>query len=134
MRDLIAYLYIWLAPGVRRTLHRIRARTAPHPLPAMLPVLPTAPTYARRPVPPHVIARRQPLDGHAVALVRPYLRVYEQACAAEELRRIQRERRTAAALATCGIDYDPLLTVSDSQLTRSLIPTPARRVHVSAHA
>jgi hypothetical protein len=42
-----------------------------------------------------------PLDGHEVALVRPYLIAWER----EQEQRRQRERRRAAVLATMGQDY-----------------------------
>ncbi|WP_406321070.1 hypothetical protein [Streptomyces sp. NBC_00519] len=125
MRDLIACLVIWLRPGLSRTLcaarRHIRARLASTPPPPPLPVLPAVPRYARGPLPAHVIERRKPLDGHANRLVRPYLVAHEQALAAEQVRRLQRERRTATALATLGIDYDPALALSTS-VARPLQP------------
>lgn len=117
MRDLIACLGIWLGEPLRRasgTAYR-RARgwfAAPPPPAPATPVLPPAPAYARRPLPDHVQARRAPLDGHAHALVRPYVVTREQGRAAELVRRVQRERRTAAVLATAGIDYDPALAAA----------------------
>jgi hypothetical protein len=41
------------------------------------------------------------LRGEDVALVRPYVVAWER----QREREAQRERRTAAALATCGVDY-----------------------------
>ncbi|MFJ5707587.1 hypothetical protein [Streptomyces sp. NPDC093105] len=52
------------------------------------------------PVPEHVRARRLPLRGEDTALIRPY------ALADDTLEfGIIRERRTAAVLATLGVDY-----------------------------
>lgn len=103
MGDFIACMYIWLGEPVRRTLRaayrRGRARIAPSPPPASRPVLDTPPAYHDRPLPEHVLARRAPIDGHEVRFLRPYYRVHEQALAAAQVRRIQIERRTAAALA-----------------------------------
>ena len=127
MRDLIALLSIWLGEPCRRGLRTVwqRARTwlyPPPPAPAA-PVIPPAPIYRRNPwsdyirpcpepideheaegalgpLPEHIWIRRQPLDGHEVRFVRPYLRVHEQAVAAGYVRRAQRQRRTPAATAT----------------------------------
>jgi hypothetical protein len=54
------------------------------------------------PLPAHVEERFRPIIGEQVALVRPYLINFEQ----QHERDLQRERRTAAALADLGIDYD----------------------------
>jgi len=113
MRDLIACLYTWLAPGLRRTAHTARTRvrgwlTTPPP-PTVPPALPALPAYARGPLPRHVLARYVPIDGSRVALVRPYVLALESVRVIEELS--QRERRTAAALATYGIDYDTRLAL-----------------------
>lgn len=122
MRDLIACLAIWLVPGVRRSLRRIHRRVrelfvhSPVP-PSAQPTLPQPPAYSRRPFPAHVRARLAPLDGHKVALVRPYVLAHERRMAEE--RRLQRERRTAAVLATVGIDYLPA-------------PPPGRPTHLGA--
>lgn len=106
MRDLIACLYIWLGAPFRRTLHATIRRAAaylatPKP-PAARPTVPPAPAYARRPLPEHIRERFRPLDGETIALVRPYLATHERRVE----QRLQRERRTAAVLATAGIDYD----------------------------
>lgn len=61
-----------------------------------------APAEATRPLPDHIAERSRPLVGEEVAFVRPYLVAWE----AEQERRLQHERRTAAALASLGIDYD----------------------------
>ncbi|WP_409471923.1 hypothetical protein [Streptomyces sp. HC307] len=65
-------------------------------------MLPEPAAYTRRPLPDHVRERLRPLDGHAVALVRPYVLAHE--------RRVeqwgQRERRTALTLGAMGIDYE----------------------------
>ncbi|WP_405408906.1 hypothetical protein [Streptomyces decoyicus] len=123
MRDFIACMFIWLGEPVRRTLRTAyqRGRTwiASTPTPAPRPVLDDPPAYSARPLPEHVLARRVPIDGHEVRFVRPYYRVHEQARAAAQVRRIQTtqvrrirvERRTAVALESLGIDYDPTLAV-----------------------
>ncbi|MEJ8652721.1 hypothetical protein WKI65_32830 [Streptomyces sp. MS1.AVA.3] len=115
MRDFIACMFIWLGEPVRRTLRTAyqRGRTwiASTPTPAPRPVLDDPPAYSARPLPEHVLARRAPIDGHEVRFVRPYYRVHEQAWAAAQVRRIQIERRTADALESLGIDYDPTLAV-----------------------
>jgi hypothetical protein len=56
-------------------------------------------------LPEHVRERFRPLPADDVPLIRPYLVEHER----EVERQLQRERRTAAALATLGIDYDPRL-------------------------
>lgn len=80
MRDLIACLWIWLGPGIARTLrttHRRLSKRGRRPAPSTLPTsaIPTAPPYARRPRPAHVRARLLPIDGHAFHL-RPYVPPY----------------------------------------------------------
>ncbi|MGP8300686.1 hypothetical protein ACTPOK_22710 [Streptomyces inhibens] len=112
MRDFIARMLIWLGEPVRRILRTAHQRARygiapPHPR----PVLPGPPAYDHGPLPDHVPARRGLIDGHEVRLVRPYYRVHEQALAAAQVRRIQKERRTAAALASLGIDYEPALAL-----------------------
>lgn len=114
MRDLIHCLYICLASGLRRALRascrRARSRwlapVAPPPPPSVLPL---RPPYDRGALPAHVQERRKPLDEDAFRFVRPYLVVHEQNRAAEHVRHIQRERRTAATLASMGIEYDVTL-------------------------
>ena len=107
MRDLIACLCTLLRllfpqrrPG-RHSAAYLTSSAPAHPAPTQ--------TAKRRPrpVPEHVRERLRPLDGEAVALVRPYLIAHER----EVEHRLRRERRTAAALATLGIDYDPHLAV-----------------------
>lgn len=56
----------------------------------------------RRPLPAHVHERFRPLDGHAIALVRPYVLVHERRM--EQWR--QRERRTALAIDVMAIGYE----------------------------
>ncbi|MFD7716160.1 hypothetical protein [Streptomyces sp. NPDC059814] len=68
-----------------------------------------------------MIERRKPVDGHAIPLIRPYLVAYEQSIASEQVRLVQRERRTAAALASLGIDYDPTLVLA-TDTAQSLQP------------
>lgn len=99
MRDLIALLVHWLRallghaqPGRHSAAYL--AHTPPRPAPRLSP--------DESPLPPHVAERFRPLDAEQVALVRPYLIAYEQ----ERERRLQKERRTAATLATLGIEYD----------------------------
>ncbi|MFG3118716.1 hypothetical protein ACGF4C_30635 [Streptomyces sp. NPDC048197] len=120
MRDLIALLSIWLREPLRRGLLRAwqRARTwlYPAPPPPPAPLIPPAPLYRRNPwsdyirpcpnehetegalgpLPEHIWIRRQPLDGHEIRFVRPYLRVHEQAVAAAYVRRAQRKHRSPA--------------------------------------
>ncbi|GAA1928176.1 hypothetical protein GCM10009716_40010 [Streptomyces sodiiphilus] len=110
MRDLIACFAIWLVPGLRRSLRRAHRRVSElfvhTPVtPSAQAVLPRPPAFSRRPFPAHVRARLATLDGHKIALVRPYVLAQERRRAEE--RRLQRERRTAAVLATVGIDYLP---------------------------
>lgn len=115
MRDLIHCLAIWLGPGLQHTWERVRIRVRKWvnspPSPPSPQVLAPRPIYDRRALPPHVCQRRKPLDGHEIRLVRPYYLIHEQQQAAVEVRRLQRERRTAAALASLGIDYDPALAL-----------------------
>lgn len=59
-------------------------------------------------VPAHVVRLYRPLAGEDSRLVRPYVLALEQA----RERRVRRERRTAAALATMGIDYDLALVAA----------------------
>jgi hypothetical protein len=83
MRTLLALILGWLMPA--KGTHR----AAPEPAAAPAPV-----RRSTRPVP-------VPLDGEAVALIRPYLTAWET----ERERGRQRERRRAAVLATLGQDY-----------------------------
>ncbi|EPH40319.1 hypothetical protein ABT390_13435 [Streptomyces aurantiacus] len=94
MRDLIALLChaLRLVITGRTPRHRARAHPAPH----------TAPAPTPRSVPRHVQELRHPLTGEDVALIRPYLLAHER----HREHRLQKERRTAAALASMGIDYD----------------------------
>lgn len=81
MRDFIACLSIWLGAPLRRTLRSLAQRAANWigpPAPAPLVVFPAAPGYLRRTPPVHVLRREQPLDGHALAMARPYLVAYER--------------------------------------------------------
>lgn len=83
MRDLIACLWIWLGPGICRTLSALHRRLSelrrrPTP-PAYLPsALPPAPDYARRLLPLHVRDRLLPIDGHEFFL-RPYAQLHAPA-------------------------------------------------------
>lgn len=79
---------------------------------------PTAPTPPPDPFSiPHVYARFWPryhgarpaiFDEHGLALVRPYFIAHEQWVEREQ----KNERRTAAALAGCGIEYDLALVAA----------------------
>ncbi|NGO71460.1 hypothetical protein [Streptomyces boncukensis] len=108
MRDLIACLH----PLLRLLLPQ--PRPGRHTAAYLANPAPTRPAPAQpaksqpRPVPDHVRERMHPLDAEAVAPIRPYLIAHEHRVE----RRRQRERRTAAALATLGIDYDPNLAVA----------------------
>lgn len=96
MRDLIALLYCTLRALIRPRTPR---RRAPAHTAARLP--PTA-APAKLSLPRHVQERHGHLTGEEVVLVRPYLLAHEHCMH----RHLQRERRTAAALASMGIDYD----------------------------
>jgi hypothetical protein len=60
----------------------------------------------RPPAPRSPYGLDTPLDGSAVALVRPYLVAYEQREQRRE-RALQRERRRALLLALDGVDVGP---------------------------
>ncbi len=108
MRDLIALASIglgslfvlWCAletrPPRRPGRHSV-AHRAPETLPTLTgPRMKPWPT----PTPEHVRERHLPLRGEDTALIRPY------ALAADTLNLgVIRERRTAAVLATLGVDY-----------------------------
>ena len=130
MRHAIACLYGWLTPNLRhpvRTARAARALRAAYqrarawfalpPLPATVHVIPPMPAYATRPRPrpadqtPHP-AEQPLLDSSTLRLIRPYYSAHEQALATARVRQIQRERRTATALATYGVDYDPYLALA----------------------
>lgn len=82
MRDAIACLWIWLGPGLGRTwragARRVTACLSPAVPEPPSPALRMPAPYPRRPLPRHVRERCQPLDGHAAALVRPYLVAHER--------------------------------------------------------
>lgn len=81
MSDLIACLYIWLGEPCRSALRALAQRLdelLTPPKPHVCEVLPTMPAYARRPLPAHVRARRAPINGHALDIVRPYVRAHER--------------------------------------------------------
>ncbi|MFE6225741.1 hypothetical protein [Streptomyces sp. NPDC057854] len=109
MRELIALaaiglgslLVLWcvleLWPDRRRPGRHSAAYCAPETLPTLaVPRAAPWPTLT----PEHVATRHTPLRGEDTALIRPYVRVDDTL----ELRVI-RERRTAAVLATLGVDY-----------------------------
>ncbi|WP_418956802.1 hypothetical protein [Streptomyces tritici] len=108
MRDLIALasiglgllLVLWCALELmpsRRPGRHSAAYRAPETLPTLTgPGMKPWPT----PTPEHVRARRMPLRGEDTELIRPY------ALAEDTLNfGVIRERRTAAVLATLGVDY-----------------------------
>lgn len=102
MRDLIArallrVLRILLPAHGRHSATASRPRSAPEPAPAS-PWSSPWPT----PTPAHVIQRHTPLRGEDIALARPYVPADEDTL---NLRLVQRERRTAAVLATFGVDW-----------------------------
>lgn len=122
-----------------RAAHTVRTRYQharsrfhqPTPAPSAQ-VIPPAPAYARRPRPnrgllhpaeqqllvlrnpplcrPFTPAYQQPRVPQLPRHIGPHYLAYERTHAAAR-RHLQRERRTAAVLATVGIDYDPALAV-----------------------
>ena len=78
MIDLLVCLRIWLRPGLHRSRHaiwkRLRNWAWPPTEPRQRFNWATRPDYDRRPLPPHVQARREPIDADALDLVRPYVR------------------------------------------------------------
>lgn len=109
MRDLI----FCLLAAIRLILPTRRPHRAPVPAPVGKPLPPSAWSEDF----PHVTAsswaryygdRPHLFDSHGLAAVRPYFVAYERRV--EHLR--QRERRTAAALASVGIDHDVALAVA----------------------
>jgi len=100
MRSLVAAVLSLFLPA--RGAHRTTGR------PQSLMALP--PVTAHRPVP---VARRAwacPADivfADGQPLVRPYLAVWERERDECDRRRLQRDRRRAAVLATLGQDYIP---------------------------
>jgi hypothetical protein len=104
----------------------------PAPAPSVR-VIPPAPAYARRPRPnsgllrpaerpslalrnplvcrPFYPAYQQPRVPQGPRLIGPHYLAYERTRAGAR-RHLQRERRTAAVLATVGIDYDTALAVA----------------------
>jgi hypothetical protein len=77
MNALIHRLCMCSGAGIRRIRERLRTRSPRRPLPLAASPEPPAPPHG--PLPAHVAARWHPLDGDAVALVRPYLRAHEGA-------------------------------------------------------
>lgn len=105
MPDPIACLTIWLGEPLRCTMRTAYRRAcnwiSPTPPPQLGPVIPEPPAYTRDQRPDHALGLGEPLDGHEIRLVRPYLVAHEQAHT-ERMQRLQRECRTAAAL-TLGL-------------------------------
>ena len=105
VRSLLAALLSWLMPstGKRRATSPAQAVPTQHPLTDEPTITfrtggvarPAAISTPRSPRPPEF------LRGEDTPLIRPYLVAYER----EQERRRQRDRRTAATLATLGIDF-----------------------------
>ncbi|WP_327373482.1 hypothetical protein OG393_05590 [Streptomyces sp. NBC_01216] len=106
MRDLIALasiglgsmLVLWCALAL--TPSRPGRHSAAYQAPKTLPTLPVPRVRPLPPTPAHVRAWNVPLRGEDTALIRPYVHADDTL----ELGVI-RERRTAAVLATLGVDY-----------------------------
>ncbi|CAL9543150.1 hypothetical protein SUDANB105_04263 [Streptomyces sp. enrichment culture] len=99
MRSLLAAILALFLPA--RGAHRA---AAPPPLPPFsCPPAPEPPPVVTCPHPADVITA----DG--MPLVRPYLVEWERERDERDRRRLQRERRRAAVLATLGQDYVPVL-------------------------
>ena len=97
MRSLLAAILNLFLPA--RGAHR---SVAPPPLPPILcPPTPQPPPVVTCPHPADVITA----DG--MPLVRPYVVAWERERDERDRRRLQRERRRAAVLATLGQDYVP---------------------------
>ena len=99
MRSLLAAMLSLFLPA--RGTHR---SAAPPPLLTPIP-------YPSAPVPPPVIMCPHPADvitADGMPLVRPYLVEWERERDDRDRRRLQRERRRAAVLATLGQDYVPV--------------------------
>lgn len=103
MRDLIARALLWVL-RILLPAHGRHSTTAPqpHPTPDPAPVSPWSSPWST-PTPAHVIERHTPLRGEDIALVRPYVPTGDYDTL--NLRLVQRERRTAAVLATLGVDW-----------------------------
>ncbi|WOT35397.1 hypothetical protein [Streptomyces coeruleorubidus] len=99
MRSLLAAILALFLPA--RGTHRSAAPPPP------LPLTPCPPA----PVPPPVITCPHPADlitADGMPLVRPYVVEWERERDEHDRRRLQRERRRAAVLATLGQDYVPV--------------------------
>jgi hypothetical protein len=104
VRSLLAVLLSWLMPSTGKR----RATPPAHTVPTQrLTDEPTRRlTITRSAVGVEIPSHRSPrppayLRGEDTPLIRPYLLAYER----EQERRRQRDRRTAATLATLGIDF-----------------------------
>ncbi|MGW8375992.1 hypothetical protein [Streptomyces sp. ODS28] len=80
MSDFIDCLKLWLGEPSRRALralgqrlNALLSRPTPPTAHEVLPA-PPPPTYARRPLPPHLRAQQQPINGHTLDMLRPYVR------------------------------------------------------------
>ncbi|MEU6469471.1 hypothetical protein ABZ927_06000 [Streptomyces massasporeus] len=96
MRTLLAAILTFFLPA-----HGAHRAAAPPPL------TPCPPT----PEPPPVITCPHPADvitADGMPLVRPYVVEWERERDERDRRRLQRERRRAAVLATLGQDYVPV--------------------------
>lgn len=78
MIDLLAFLRIWLRPGLHRSRHAIWKHLRNWVWPSIEPRQRvnwmTRPSYDHGPLPPHVQTHREPIDADALDLVRPYVR------------------------------------------------------------
>ncbi|GAQ68957.1 hypothetical protein T45_00677 [Streptomyces turgidiscabies] len=103
MRTLLALILSWLMPSTGKRRATPPAPTEHHPLTDE----PTRRlTITRSAVGVELPSHRSPrppayLRGEDTPLIRPYLIAHER----EQERRRQRDRRTAATLATLGIDF-----------------------------
>lgn len=98
MRSLLAAILALFLPA--RGAHR--AAAPPPLLPSSCPPAPEPPPVITCPHPADVITA----DG--MPLVRPYVAEWERERDERDRRRLQRERRRAAVLATLGQDYVPV--------------------------
>ncbi|CAG7626065.1 hypothetical protein [Actinacidiphila bryophytorum] len=104
MRSLLALILSWLMPSTGK-----RRATPPTPTPHLTDEPTRRLTITRAAVGVELPSHRSPrppayLRGEDTPLIRPYLVAHER----EQERRRQRDRRTAAALATLGIDFPTL--------------------------
>lgn len=106
MRTLLALILSWLMPSTGKRRATPPAPTEHHPLtdePTTTLRVAASPTALLGVELPSHRSPRPPayLRGEDTPLIRPYLIAHER----EQERRRQRDRRTAATLATLGIDF-----------------------------